>query len=417
MVTTAQKIYILILFGVASGISLHSGYTLPFQWEHFYVFLAYCFFVVLYTHRSVIVNLSGNQNLMMSMGFALSLALITNIFWAFLLELVVELYMYIYEKFQKKNPQAFWEFLYNCSSAIVPVFFVLLFFSPYLNQNDYNFNLIFILFLVVVLNSIASKILFIILMFLGKSINSVSYVIKLFTNNQMIHGSIITAIMHSYLFYFYIKQEYLLMASFFLLNLMIVESYRSVIKSANTQMERDLFKELAYKDQLTGAYNRRYLDLEITELSKTKENLGLVITDIDKFKSINDGYNHAVGDQVLIHYVKTIQQLLPEGDIFARTGGEEFTMILRNKNPQACLEVIENVRKTIEKSIIPVDFNGQPTEINHTSSFGLYFYNCTIDPISIHEGINEADNLLYQSKQNGRNRITTNFESKTYPLT
>lgn len=196
------------------------------------------------------------------------------------------------------------------------------------------------------------------------------------------------------------------MVSFIILS-RFVSYISSMENSFKKEIELESYKTIAFKDELTGIFNKRYLKMEIEELESNRENIAVLMTDIDKFKSVNDTYNHSVGDQALKHFVDTIKHELSDEDIFARYGGEEFTLILKNRTYEDTQSFVNQIRQKIAKSTAIVDFNGQKMELNFTASFGLY-YLTTEDTRTIKEVQNIADNMLYLSKKNGRNRVTVN---------
>jgi diguanylate cyclase (GGDEF)-like protein len=196
----------------------------------------------------------------------------------------------------------------------------------------------------------------------------------------------------------------------FLIGLLILTYFvnRSIImKSVNLQdkLERDQFEVLAYKDALTGTHNRAFMDKKIEELSTSGESFGIVVADIDRFKIINDTYNHAIGDEVLRHYTNYLTSYLEQDDLLFRSGGEEFTLFFRKRTYEETLELLEHMRQELENKSLTIQFNGTVHDISYTASFGLY-YNSFTEHASVEKGYINADNLLFQSKRLGRNRIT-----------
>ncbi len=159
-------------------------------------------------------------------------------------------------------------------------------------------------------------------------------------------------------------------------------------------------------DSLTGAYNRREFDNQLIaywEKSKqNKEVLSLLILDIDFFKMINDTYGHGEGDVVLKKTVSEMKKILePENIFLARYGGEEFAALLYGFSAKESEILAEKIRKRIEALHIS---NEKSTVSEYlTVSIG----GCTIQTISDQEMrklVDTADNMLYQAKNNGRNR-------------
>ena len=166
--------------------------------------------------------------------------------------------------------------------------------------------------------------------------------------------------------------------------------------------------DLALKDALTGLNNRRaFMQAAEAELSRARRhnhNLCVVLSDIDKFKSVNDTYGHAAGDDVLKHLADILEKTFRKEDIIGRIGGEEFAFVLPETNAEQGEKLIEKLRQRIENSPCDIeDDNGQPFALKYTSSFGLV-------PLSNeHETVDSllkrADTALYEAKEAGRNRV------------
>lgn len=161
---------------------------------------------------------------------------------------------------------------------------------------------------------------------------------------------------------------------------------------------------MATRDPLTGLSNRRHLlsiaKQEIGRIQRTHAPLSVVMADIDFFKRINDDYGHEAGDRVLAHAGRLFQQMFRESDVVSRWGGEEFLVLLPNTDMQAARPIVERLRNVVADTII---HNGtQP--IRFTMSFGLATYG---QAESIMRTIARADQALYRSKTNGRNRVSS----------
>lgn len=163
--------------------------------------------------------------------------------------------------------------------------------------------------------------------------------------------------------------------------------------------------EMATIDALTGLLTPRYLRQKLAEefeqAKRFRRNLALIMVDIDYFKKINDNYGHEVGNEVLQHLAKVLQQQLRDSDIAARYGGEEFTVLLPGTTKEAANRVAERLRQAIEASPI----NTAAGIVRITASLGLVNYP-EIMVADQNELISFADKALYQSKQQGRNRVT-----------
>lgn len=167
----------------------------------------------------------------------------------------------------------------------------------------------------------------------------------------------------------------------------------------NTRKKNQELDYLASRDPLTNCYNRRILFQRFNESFDKNNELQqytVVLADIDSFKAINDTYGHATGDKVIQSIANILVSNTSEQDTVARFGGEEFCILLPNSNEQQGMQIAEEMRKQIEAS--------QFETINVTCSFGVASLNKDIE--SNLTLIEKADMALYQSKYQGRNRIS-----------
>ena len=171
---------------------------------------------------------------------------------------------------------------------------------------------------------------------------------------------------------------------------------------------KELIQELqllASTDPMTKLYNRRYF-FKISQhsfdlLKREKQNLSIIMLDIDKFKNINDTYGHSIGDEVIVHLANQIIMHQRKSDISARFGGEEFVILLPNTSLYGANIVAENLRKSVEESQININKN---RTIQYTISLGVVQIDIQNNQ-TVENGIQEADNLLYKAKNNGRNKV------------
>ena len=140
--------------------------------------------------------------------------------------------------------------------------------------------------------------------------------------------------------------------------------------------------------------------LDTINSSDSKDYLSILMLDIDFFKNINDTYGHAAGDIVLEEVAKIIKSCTRNADTAARYGGEEFVVMLNNTSASAAMAVAERIRKSVEEKSIMYDGK----KINVTISIGVSSYNFDLE--SAKSIVERADNALYESKRNGRNRVT-----------
>jgi diguanylate cyclase (GGDEF)-like protein len=162
--------------------------------------------------------------------------------------------------------------------------------------------------------------------------------------------------------------------------------------------------ESALRDDLTKAFNKKYfmdrVESEFAYAVRHNVPLSLVAFDIDHFKSINDTHGHPAGDYVLAELSASILGLVRVEDVFARVGGEEFSTICRGADFQQGLIVAERLRHAVESRAFLFDHKNIPVTI----SVGL----ASVPDASIRDAtefISAADQMLYEAKRSGRNRV------------
>ena len=157
-----------------------------------------------------------------------------------------------------------------------------------------------------------------------------------------------------------------------------------------------------YKDQLTRAFNRKKLYVDIEEyVLNSSDPYFLAFIDGDKFKNINDTYGHQAGDEVLKLMVDVMFQVMKddevEGGVY-RFGGEEFILVIFNEKKNGVLGLLNQIKDDIEHSVIVHD----EREIKFTISIGASKLQ---EGQSLQDIIEISDQLVYKAKENGRNRI------------
>ncbi len=161
----------------------------------------------------------------------------------------------------------------------------------------------------------------------------------------------------------------------------------------------------ANRDFLTGLYNRRYFFKEVQiyfdEATANSEDFAIAMIDIDHFKNVNDTYGHDTGDKAIVHLSEILRTSTDHGDIVARFGGEEFCVILKNVSPSEAKDIMEKLRRKVELAITLSD---KKEEIRFNISIGLV----TQHEDTLDDTVNQADLLLYEAKNNGRNQVVSN---------
>ncbi|GFR35858.1 sensor domain-containing diguanylate cyclase [Thermobrachium celere] len=165
-------------------------------------------------------------------------------------------------------------------------------------------------------------------------------------------------------------------------------------------------ERLAMFDYLTKVYNRRAFFIrareEFSRAKRMKKPVAVILTDLDRFKSINDTYGHDVGDLVLKNFSRTIKNFVRKYDVVARFGGEEFVIMLSGTDLSDAYKKAESLRKIIEQTKVYTKKSNSP--ISFTASFGV----AAAEPhqnVALEELICSADKALYRAKNYGRNRV------------
>ncbi len=165
---------------------------------------------------------------------------------------------------------------------------------------------------------------------------------------------------------------------------------------------------LATRDSLTGVLNRaEFLHLANTELARSNRVAGytsIMLLDIDDFKSINDMHGHAIGDEVLTFFTHTCQECLRQQDVMGRIGGEEFAILL----PGTKIAAAEKVADRIREKVAETRFDTLNVKLGITVSIGIS--ELLTGEKLIDCALKRADLAMYQSKRDGRNRVTRALE-------
>ncbi|GFZ89327.1 sensor domain-containing diguanylate cyclase [Paenibacillus marchantiophytorum] len=165
---------------------------------------------------------------------------------------------------------------------------------------------------------------------------------------------------------------------------------------SHLRTEFDDLSHDAQTDPLTGLYNRRTLELFMTNLFSQEKRFSILVLDIDNFKHVNDSYGHEFGDNMLQFLAESLQKSLGKSGVCFRYGGEEFVILLPGTSLQSALTRAEMLRKTLEETAGP---GGK----HITVSIGVASFPETTSVTDKLFGL--ADKALYQAKSLGRNRV------------
>ncbi len=176
---------------------------------------------------------------------------------------------------------------------------------------------------------------------------------------------------------------------------------------ADMAKKNELLKNMALTDELTGAFNRYYLDQtlsgEMDRQDRYREQVSLVVLDLDYFKRINDLLGHDAGDAVLAEAARRIRNTLRESDLFFRIGGEEFLILAPHTDSSGAAVLAEKVRHAL--SGVPFPLAG-----TISASFGVAE---RVTGESRDDWFKRADQALYRAKEGGRNRVEVCQETRS----
>jgi diguanylate cyclase (GGDEF)-like protein len=171
-------------------------------------------------------------------------------------------------------------------------------------------------------------------------------------------------------------------------------------------------KEQAVRDQLTGLLNRRGFGeagaSAYAIARRTDRPVSVIMTDIDRFKLINDEYGHTIGDEALAHFAVVLAQGRRTEDILARIGGEEFALVLPGTQLQETIHIAEDLCQRLEETSLETSKG----KLQMTASFGVA--TISVRDTCLSDTIIRADTALYRSKKAGRNRVDLESSQKLH---
>jgi diguanylate cyclase (GGDEF)-like protein/PAS domain S-box-containing protein len=182
-----------------------------------------------------------------------------------------------------------------------------------------------------------------------------------------------------------------------------VEIFSDVSEKKKVERRVGELENLAFHDPLTGLVNRRYIELKVAqalqEIEQFGRSYGLLMIDVDHFKDVNDSAGHEAGDAVLKALSATLLRSLRNGDVVGRWGGEELLVLLSDVDISALAELADRCRSLIAESAAPV----HEGRVRVTVSVGATLL---LPADTANSAIRRADELMYRSKRDGRNRTT-----------
>lgn len=399
------RYFSIFIFLISIAIALGFGTILVDFSVFFKTLVLYLLFTGLYYHLQI-RNSNGTVAVDYGVTYSLSFALFLGPLALLIFETIYRFFVYFSKNSAKTaDPEELFHTFYNIGTFVFfnsVAFYLYQLVSSKIEYIPFGFWILMIC-LVIIICFIADIFLIIIFSFLG-DIKTFRDAIHFFKRRSLINFGK-TAFSNGFLLIFLLEERWELLIGLFLLNYLVSYSFVTSAQSIQAKVERDKFEQMAYTDFLTGIANRAYMDKKMEEIDSNQEVIGIVVADIDNFKKINDSYNHSVGDQVIKHFALTLKNNLSEEDLLFRSGGEEFTFFLRNSSYQDCFDKVEKMIEILQDSSAIVTYNGQNVSINYTASFGLH-YGKICDEFPMEKGYILADQLLLQSKQQGRNRLT-----------
>jgi diguanylate cyclase (GGDEF)-like protein len=400
------RLFDLTLFFAALALALYTAQIAVHFDIYLMALLVYWFFSSLYYHLRI-VNKSGNTSFEYVISYSISIGIFTGPLGLFIFEAIYRFTVYFTKKWTKTaDPQEFLDTFYNIGSHVLGnsiAFYLFANFYPRFQGFPFGFWIV-MLFLVAISSFLTTFFLGISFLLSG-DLKNLREVITFITKSRSGLDIATVTLTNGLLLLFLQEKRWEPLICLFILNYLVSVSLVSKAQNIQNKLERDQFEQMAYTDFLTGIPNRAFMNKKIIELNHSGECIAIVVADIDKFKSINDNYNHAVGDRVIQHFADTLKSSVTEDDFLFRSGGEEFTIFLRKRNYEQSLEFVEESRQALEDTSVKVEFHSKFINLTYTASFGLYYFKIN-DQVSMEKGYIYADHLLLQSKELGRNRLS-----------
>jgi two-component system cell cycle response regulator len=179
---------------------------------------------------------------------------------------------------------------------------------------------------------------------------------------------------------------------------------RTAALRAQLLAREEALETLAYNDELTGLWNRRFMARRLSAALRGAERhdhpLSIALVDVDRFKDVNDHHGHAAGDAVLVAVAERIQGAVREEDVTGRWGGEEFLVMLPDEDPSGALTAADRIRAQVGETPVLVEH----ARIAVTVSVGCASRRPGDDADTL---LRRADQALYDAKRAGRNAVAS----------
>ncbi|MFN3885458.1 MAG: diguanylate cyclase [Aquabacterium sp.] len=179
--------------------------------------------------------------------------------------------------------------------------------------------------------------------------------------------------------------------------------YRIEQATRELRHQKEVAEQAARTDALTGTATRlaftEVAEVEMQRALRYRNDLSLLMLDLDHFKGINDQHGHVTGDAVLVNFAQVVQQQIRNMDTLARMGGEEFVVLLPNANVAQAGALAERIRRAVSEARLMVD--GKPLRVSVSIGVAQFDWR----ELSLTRWLARADAALYRAKDQGRNRV------------
>ena len=184
----------------------------------------------------------------------------------------------------------------------------------------------------------------------------------------------------------------------FLIIFSLIFIFEIRLSSNQLKHQNAILDKLASTDPLTGLYNRRSMDIFLSQAVETESNFALIMCDIDDFKKVNDTYGHDLGDVVLKGVASITAEQVKEKGYVCRWGGEEILILLNNASEENTFRIAENIRRNVSNRM----FDLNEKWVHCSLTLGIAFHHTDE---AVEETITRADYKLYRGKRSGKNVV------------